>query len=145
MLPLDTLHLGSKAWEAHSRQLDETSCVISREETLKLTHLVGARVVGYRLRDGVVDCQGSICSTPRLTLEGRWMVDLVYRRVPRIRTVSWCIIWSWDSGFHCVVWQEQGKFAFVGHTPDTWGPPRGYIQGSEMRTRWVIAGSNAKQ
>jgi len=33
-----------------------------------LRHLVGARVDEYRLRDGMVDCQCSICSIPRLTL-----------------------------------------------------------------------------
>ena len=44
------------------------SRVMGREETLQLRHLIGARVNGYRLRDGMVDCRGSICSTPRLTL-----------------------------------------------------------------------------
>jgi len=41
---------------------------MGREETLQLRHLVGERVDGYRLRDGMVDCRSSICSTPRLTL-----------------------------------------------------------------------------
>lgn len=44
-----------------------------------------------------------------------------------------------------MVWQEQGKFACVGNTLDTWGPPRGYIQGSKMRTRWVLVDSSATQ
>lgn len=52
----------------HPGQLDETPHVMSWEENLKLTHLVGAQVDDYRLRDGIVDCQGTICSTPRLTL-----------------------------------------------------------------------------
>ena len=43
---------------------------MSQEETLQLRHLVGARVDGYRLKDGMVDCRGSICSTSRLTLKG---------------------------------------------------------------------------
>ncbi len=33
-----------------------------------MRHLVGARVDEYRLRDGMVDCRGSICSITRLTL-----------------------------------------------------------------------------
>ena len=36
------------------------------------------------LRDGVVDCQGSICSTPGITFVGQWMVDFAYRRVPKL-------------------------------------------------------------
>lgn len=35
--------------------------------------------------------------------------------------------------------------ACVGQTPGTWGPPMGYIQGSEMRAKWVLVGSNAMQ
>ena len=92
-----------------------------------MRHLVGARVDRYKLRDVMVDCQGNICSTPRLTFEGQWMVDFVYRRVPRLRAVSRCINKSWDNRDHDVVWQEQGRYTCVGQTPDTWGPPRGYI------------------
>jgi len=39
------------------------------KKTLQLRHLVGARVDRYRLRDSMVDCRGSICSIPKLTLE----------------------------------------------------------------------------
>lgn len=102
-------------------------------------------VVRYRLRDGVVDSRGNICSTLELTLDGWWMVDFVFMRVHRIRIMSRCIIRSWDSGFLCVVWQEQGKFPCGGYTPDTWDPARGYIQGLEMRARWVLADSSAMQ
>lgn len=35
--------------------------------------------------------------------------------------------------------------ACVGEIPDTRGPPMGYIQRSEMRVRWVLAGSTATQ
>jgi len=110
-----------------------------------LRPLLGARVVGYKLRDGVVDSRGSICFTSDLTLEAWWMVEFVFRRVPRLRTVSNSIVRSWDSRFPCMVRQEQGRFTCVGHTLDTWGPLKGYIQGSEMRARWVLEDSSATQ
>ena len=55
LFPLDTLHLGNRVWEAHPRMLDEARCAISWEETLQLRHLVGARVITDRLRDGMFD------------------------------------------------------------------------------------------
>ena len=48
--------------------MDETPRDMSQEDTLQLRHLVDARVDCYRLRDGMVDYRGSICSTPRVTL-----------------------------------------------------------------------------
>lgn len=109
---------------------------------------MGAGVDEYRLGDGVVYCQGSICSTPGLTHgevitkephntlsmkqfealhehEGQQMVDFVYRRVSILLAVSRC----WDNSFHYVVWQEQGRLARVGQILDTWGPPIVYILG----------------
>lgn len=142
MFPLDTLHSGSRVWEAHPRQLDKTPHAMSWEKTLQLRPLVGAQAVRYRIRDGVVDSRGSIYSTPELTLEGRWTVDFDYRRVPRLQAVSRCIIRSWDSEFHCEVWQEQGKFTGIRPTPYTWDPPSEYTQGSKMRARWVLAGND---
>lgn len=82
-----------------------------------MRHLVGARVDSYRLRDGMVDCQGSICSTPRFTLgevterelhgafsdgklevlgehEVRRVVVLVGRMMPRLLAVPKHIIRS---------------------------------------------------
>ena len=67
MFPLDALRSGSRTWEAHLRQFDEIPCVMGEEETLQLRYLVEARADGYRLRDGVVYCLGSIGSTPGLT------------------------------------------------------------------------------
>jgi len=40
---------------------------MSRDDILQFRNLVGARVDEYMLRDGMVDCRGIICSTPRLT------------------------------------------------------------------------------
>ena len=91
-----------------------------------MRHLVGAEVDGYRLRDGMVDCRGSICSTHRITLgevterelhgvflvgqlealgehEVRRMVVLVGRMLPRLPAVPGHIIRSWDSRSRCVI------------------------------------------
>ena len=82
-----------------------------------MRHLVGARVDRYRLRDGMVDCRGSICSTPWLTLgevterelhdgfstrqlealgehEVRGMVVLIGRMMPRFLVVPGHLIRS---------------------------------------------------
>jgi len=98
-----------------------------QEETLKLRHLVGAQVDKYRLRDRMVDCQGSICSTPRLTLgevtkielhgafsvgqlealgehEVQRMVVIVGKMMPRLPAVPEHIIKRWDSRSRCVIW-----------------------------------------
>lgn len=72
LFPLETLHLCSRIWEAHPRQLDKTPRAISQEETLQLRPLVGARAVGYRLRDGVVDSQGSIPPLSSHLKDGGW-------------------------------------------------------------------------
>ena len=88
---------------------------------------------------------GALLARPSKALGGlevQGMVDFVYRRVPKLRVVLRCIIRSWDSGFHCVVWQEQSRFTGMRPTPYTWGPSKEYIQGSKMRAKWVLASND---
>ena len=73
------------------------------------------------------------------------MVHFVYKGVPKLQAVSKCIIRSWDSEFHIVVWQEQRRLACMGQTPDTSRPPLGYIQGLKITARWVLASSSTKK
>lgn len=82
--------------------------------------------------DGMVDCRGNICSTPRFTLgeaterelhgafsvgklevlgelEVRRTIVLVGRMIPRLLVVPDHIIRSWDRKYHCVIWQAQNN------------------------------------
>lgn len=140
--------------------------VMGGEEILQLRHWMDARADGYMIRDQVASYRGSIFPTLGLTLgevivralhdalwarqyeslqeiEGLWMVDFVYRRVPRLCAMSRRMLRSWDSGFYCMGWQEHGRLACLEHVLRTLGPPMGDIQGSDMRVGWVLASSSA--
>lgn len=141
---------------------------MGREETLELRHLVGARVDGYRLRDGMVNCRGSICSTPRFTLgevterelhgafsagqlealgkhEVWRTVVLVGRMMPRLLAVHEHIIKSWDSKSCCVIWQTQNNWIFAARVLDAQCLPIGYLQEAETGHKGVPTTSNISQ
>ena len=141
---------------------------MSREETHQLRHLVGARVDEYKLRDGMVDCQGSICSTLRLTLGGvterelhgaflvgqlevlsahevQRMVVLVGRMMPMLLAVPEHIVRSWDSRSRYVFWQAQSSWIFVTRVLDAQCLPIGYLQEAKMGHRGVPIASSISQ
>ena len=133
-----------------------------------MRHLVGARVDGYKLRDGMVDCRGSMCSNPRFTLgkmterelhgafsvgqlgalrehEVQRTVVLVGRMMPRLLVVPEHIIRSWDSRSRCVIWQAQSNWIFAAQVLDAQCLPIGYLQEAETGHKGVPTTSSISQ
>ena len=108
----------------------------------------------------MVDCRGSICSTPRLTLgevigrelygafpaqqletlgehETQGMVALVGRMMPRLLAGPGHIIRSWDNRSCCVIWQARSNWLFATWVLDARCLPIGYLQEAETRHKGV--------
>lgn len=125
-----------------------------------MRHLVGARVDGYRLRDGMVDFRGSICSTLRFTLgevterelhgdflvgklealgehEVRRTIVLIGMMMPRLLVVLEHIIKSWDRKYCCGISQAHNNWIFVAWVLDAQCLPIRYLQEVEMGHKWV--------
>jgi len=116
----------------------------------------------------MVDCRGSICSTPRLTLgevierelygafpsqqletlgehEAQGMVALVGRMMPRLPVGPGHIIRSWDSRSCCVIWQARSNWLFATRVLDARCLPIGYLQESKTGHRGVPTTSSISQ